>query len=193
MDLSYHSRNAVNAVRNRSRIQRSGVSCSGQKLWTADEDEIIRSLYPKYVEIMKRLPHRTYRACLTRARKLKVVDERPPYTMRELSVVRRLYPAGEREEILSLLPGRTWQQIGDLAGRHGISRLPKSFTPTGVLVLDQIRARCRELNYTMPDLDKMIRGKGYFGKANWYAGHIHYRDIGRAVNVLYGNLRVDWK
>ena len=137
--------------------------------------------------------HRTLAACKGRAKTLRVATPRPPLTARELSVVRRLYPAGERGELFAALPGRKWHQIADFARRHGIHRPRKSYKPTGIPVLDQIRTRCRDLNYTMPDLDRMIKGKGYFAKANWCIGHIHHRDIGRAVHALFGDIKADWK
>ena len=193
MDLSYHSRHAASAARLRKRIQREGYTMSGKKVWSQEEDELFRSLFPDYAAITKALPHRTYFACRGHARKLGIVTARPPFTAKELSLIRRLYPAAEREELLLLLPGRKWEQIKSLANRHGVHRLPKSFAPTGVPVLDQIRLRCRELNYSMPDLDKLIRGKGYFAKGNWCHGHIHHRDIGRAVRALFGDLKADWK
>ena len=193
MTLSYHSRNAANAARQRSRVQREGYTMSGQKVWNEAEDELLRSLFPDYKAIVKALPHRTYFACRTRARTLGLVVARPPFTAKELSLIRRLYPAADRDELLARLPGRDWGRITAFAQRHGVRRLPKTYKPTGVQVLDQIRSRCRELNYTMPDLDKLIRSKGYFGKANWSRGHIHHRDIGRAVRALFGELKADWK
>lgn len=122
-----------------------------------------------------------------------LVVPRPPFTARELSLVRRLCPTADRDELLKLMPGREWDHIKLLAKRNGIHRIPKSYKSTGVAVLDQIRSRCRELNYTMPDLDKLIRSKGYFRKANWSHGHIHHRDIGRAVRALFGDLKADRK
>jgi hypothetical protein len=193
MSLADLTRNAKSAERTRRRIKREGLTMKGDKVWTAEEDEVVRTTFPDYQAIRRVLPHRTYFACRTRARTLELVTKRPPYTARELSVVRRLYPTAEREVLMPLMPGRTWDQIANLAKRHGIHRAPKPFYPTGVTVLDQIRTRCRELNYTMPDLDKLIRSRGYFAKANWYNGHIHHRDIGRAINALFGDLKADWK
>lgn len=193
MSIAYLTRNANSAERNRQRIKREGFTIRGDKIWTTEEDEIVRFLFPSYPDIVGALPHRTLRACRTRARTLNLVTRRPPFTARELSLVRRLYPTAVREVLMPLMPGRTWDQIAKLATRNGIYRLPKPFLPTGITVLDQIRARCRELNYTMPDLDKMIRSRGYFGNANWSNGHIHHRDIGRAINALFGDLRADWK
>jgi hypothetical protein len=166
----------------------------GDKVWTVEEDEVVRSKYPDYAAIRKALPHRTYFACRARARTLRIVKERPPYTGKELSIVRRLYPKADREDILSSLPGRTWSQINDLANRNGIRRAPKPFKITGIKVLDQIRTRCRELNYSMPDLDKMARTKTYFAKAKWLIRNkINHRAIGRAVDALHGDIEADWK
>lgn len=193
MDLSHISSSAASAKRLRERIHRDGYTPRGLKVWSKDEDDVIRSCYPNYAAITEALPHRTLRACRGRARRLAVADTRPPFTAKELLIVRRLYPAGEQSQVLAALPGRDWTQIAKLANRHRIHRRPKSLKPTGVPVLDQIRERCRELNYTMSDLDKMIKGRGYFGGARWSSGHIHHRDIGRAVMVLFGEIRADWK
>ncbi|WP_028747966.1 hypothetical protein [Rhizobium mesoamericanum] len=193
MDLSYHSRNAASAARARRRIRREGTTMRGDKIWKTEEDDVVRSHYPDYAAIRRALPHRTYFACRNRARTLGIVKERPLYTTRELSIVRRLYPEGSKDDILSLLPGREWEAVKDFAKRHGIRRKPKPFKATGVVVLDQIRSRCRELNYTMPDLDKVAKTKRYFAKSSWLKGHIHHKAIGRAVRALFGDIKAEWK
>jgi hypothetical protein len=193
MDLSYHSRNAATANRLRERVKREGRTFNGLKVWSEEEDNKLRAHYPDYSAIASALPHRTYDACRARAREIGIVIRRPPFTARELSVIRRLYPSEERSEVLAALPGRDWVSVAKLASRHGIHRKPKPFKPTGVLVLDQIKERCRELNYSMSELDKMVRGKGYFRKASWCWGYLNDRDIGRAVRALFGDIKADWK
>ncbi len=193
MDLKKLSQHANAGQRARQRMQRSGVNMSGHKLWTPQEDEVITSLYPDYGAITKALPHRTYFTCRSRARKLGIVKQRKHFTAKELSIVRRHYPTATHEELLALLPGRNWAAIKYLARTHHIYRELKPFKETGVPVIDQIRERCRELNYKMPDLDKLVRTKSYFAKGSWHNGHIHHRAIGRAVKVLFGDLKADWK
>jgi hypothetical protein len=94
---------------------------SGQKIWTLYEDDLMRSLFPDYAAIRRAIPHRTYFACRARARALGLVIKRPQFTARELSVIRRAYPSGERDEIMALLPGRNWPQVRDFANRKGIT------------------------------------------------------------------------
>jgi hypothetical protein len=165
----------------------------GHKLWTSDEDEVVRSLFPDYRAMHEALPHRSYSGFRYKAKLLKLVKPRPQFTAKELSIVRRVYPNGTQKELLALLPGRAWPAIRKFAAHNGIYRERVPFRPTGVAVLDQIRSRCRELNYTMPDLDKLVKSKKYFSDAKWLSGHIHLRAIGRAVRVLFGDLKADWK
>ncbi len=192
MDLSNHSRHAASATRLRKRIQREGFTMDGKKVWTIEEDNIVRSLFPDYKAMLKELPHRSYSGFRYRAHVLDLVTRRPPFTAKELSTIRRFYPTAEREELLSLLPGRKWHAIASVAARNGIYRELKPFKVTGLTVLDQIRLRCRELNYTMPDLDKMARTKHYFEKAAWL-NYTSHRALGRAVDALFGDMKADWK
>ncbi len=111
---------------------------SGQKVWSEAEDEIFRSLFPSYADIVKALPHRTYFSRVEGMQEHGLVVPRPPFTVRELSLVRRLCPTADRDELLKLMPGREWDHIKLLAKRNGIHRIPKSYKSTGVAVLDQI-------------------------------------------------------
>lgn len=96
---------------------------SGDKVWTPGEDEIVRSSFPDYKAMGKALPHRSYNGFKYRAKVLKLVTERPPFTARELSIIRRLYPVAEKDELLALLPGRSWRSTRTVAVRHGLRRL----------------------------------------------------------------------
>lgn len=193
MDLADHSRHAAKATQSRKRIQREGFTMNGKKVWTNQEDDVVRSMFPNYKAICRALPHRSYSGIRYRAHVLDLVTRRRPFTARELSIIRRIYPTGDRQELEAQLPGRDWQAIAGVATRNGIHRKLKPFKVTGVAVIDQIRSRCRELNYTMPDLDKLVKSKKYFSDAKWLSGHIHLRAIGRAVRVLFGDLKADWK
>lgn len=44
------------------------------------------------------------------------------YTGKETTLVRRLYPRSTKQEIMKVLPGRSWTGIKDHAHRHGIKR-----------------------------------------------------------------------
>lgn len=193
MELSYHGRAAAKAIRSRERMQREGVTPGGHKLWTPAEDQIVRSLFPNYGALLKALPHRTYAGIRYRTMRLKLVKLRPGFTGKELSIIRRRFLQAGKDEIIALLPGHSWAAIIQFAARHGLRRPPKPLKLTGIKVIDQIKQRCRELNYSMSDLDKMARTKRYFQKACWLNGHIHHRAIGKAVKILFGDLKADWK
>lgn len=165
---------------------------SGAKLWLPAEDNAIRSLFPDY-EANSGAPTPIVR-CLPASRtRVGGCPAAQALDSKGASIIRRRYATAAKDELLELLPGRTWPQIVDVANRHRLFRDPKPYKPTGVEIVDQIRTRCRELNYSMTDLDKITRSKRYFAKAKWHGGHVHHRAIGRAVKVLFGDLKADWK
>ena len=55
-DLSYHNSNAASAKRARERVQRQGFTMNGKKIWSEEEDSLLRSHYPNYCAITKALP-----------------------------------------------------------------------------------------------------------------------------------------
>lgn len=52
-----------------------------------------------------------------------------------------------------------WRQITDHAQRSGFRRTKPSYRLTGWPLLDEVRLRCRDLDFTMADLDQMAGTK----------------------------------
>ena len=84
MNLSYHSRHAASAERLRKRNKREGYTMDGKKIWTREEDDIVRFLFPDYQAMAKALPQRSYSGFRYRAKVMGLVQTRPQFTAREL-------------------------------------------------------------------------------------------------------------
>lgn len=195
MDLRYLTANANTAQRMREHIRRQGCTMQGYLLWQEQEDQLIAQLYPDYKRITKALPHRTFSACKCRAHNLQVAKKIRMWKASEISLLRRVYSKGTKAELLLAFPDRNWRSISYAALRHKIMRARRPYKLTGVDILDQIRARCWELHLTMEDLDRMVRGSGYFTQKIWYGDKVpmNYNLIARAVKKLFGDLKIEWK
>lgn len=187
------ARNARSAQRTREEIKRRGFTMTGAKLWSEDEEKILRELYPDYKAICKRLPHRTHSACRYSCGQLKLTRPIHMWTAAEISLLRRVYTRGTKAEIAQAFPHLRWMQIKSIARWYDIHRARQPFLPTGIPIIDEIRSRCFELNYTMVDLDKLTHSR-YFARQCWHNnGHLHHRAIGKAIKVLFGEIRARWK
>jgi len=70
----------------------------------------------------------------------------------------------------------------------------KPYRPTGDALLDELRAECFRQNITMPDLDVIASGKGYFRDRAWGGarGYINMNRIVKAIRELGGTLSINW-
>lgn len=193
MSLSHYSRNARLAQINRERMKRTGVTPAGHKLWTKSEDTICRELYPDYQALRERLRGRTFSAIQARCRRLGIAKKTHVWTAREISTLRRIFPAATHDELLKAFPWATLRQIIGIAGYYGFRRQRKPYALTGHNVLDEIRSRCFMLRYSMRDLDEMCRSKRYFSNAQWHgAGWINHKAVAKAIKALDGKVRAEW-
>lgn len=103
---------------------------------------------------------------------------------------RRPYTSGATStEILELVPGKTMPQAWARARRSRFRHPRKPPRPTGLPVVDAVRRRAFELNLTMRDLDEITRSGSYFRSPRT----VVWRHVGRAIEALDGELRVDWR
>jgi hypothetical protein len=170
-----------------------GVTPSGSPLWTTEEDETCREYGNDYRVLKTKLPHRSYHALRKRCQSLGLRPRRDLITIKELSLLRRMSATATSDEIQAALPHKTRRQLDKLRQYYGICSKRRPFSPTGYLILDEIRSRCFELNYSMLDLDKLAKSKTYFRQADWRRSGLNYRAIGRAVAALEGELTVHWR
>ena len=191
-DLRAAQRNAEWAARMREIQKKRGMAGRNQ-LWTEEEDATCRRLYPDYKAIHKSLPHRSLRAVRGRGQKLGLAPKRNLITAAELSKLRRLYPTATRSELRSAFPQRSVGAIERLARYYRIWKRTKPLKPTGHALIDAIRARCHELNYSMVDLDDIAGTGKYFASARWCgAKKVAAAHVVRAVAALDGQLSVEW-
>lgn len=193
MRLMYAARGAASAYRARERMARTGRTPKGHWLWTEQEDDIVRALYPDYKALRKALRRRSYYALRGRVRTLGIVNRRHIWLATEVSRLRRLYPKADRLDILAAFPGLRWGQIAAKAGHVRVHRHRKRLVRTGHPLIDHIRERAFELNMSMVDLDAMARTKKYFQKAGWANGNLNRKALVRAVEALGGEVLVRWQ
>lgn len=192
MSIHYVVRGAAAAEAAREKMRRTGVSLSGEKLWTRPEDELLTALYPDYQKAVAELG-RSYFACRSRARYLGLTPVRFRWTAEMRSRLRKIYSTGSRQAIQAEFPTLDFDMVCAKARYFGFRRQRRSFKRTGQLVLDQIRRRCFDLNLSMGDLDAMAGTGHYFLKAAWLTGGVNGKAIAKAVQALDGELSVRWR
>ncbi|RVK40917.1 hypothetical protein [Sinorhizobium meliloti] len=193
MSLAFYARNARSADRARQRMQREGVTMSGAKLWTEEENAVLQQHFPNYEIMMQALPHRTRTAIRFRCGKLGLTRPKHVWMASEISLLRRLYARASKQEIMAALPGRSWISIKSAAEYYRFRRERKPYATIGVDALDALRQKCFECNMYMRDLDEIVGSKGYFRKALWRAnGRVDFRRVGRAIEALGGKVTAEW-
>lgn len=191
-DLYWGARGAATAQRMRQLIKRRGMTGNGHPLWTQDEIDTVKRMVPGYAPIVKKLKRRSYWAVRSRAQMLGLAPRRHVWTAAEISRMRKVYPSGNRAEIEAAFPGFAYLHIQSIASYHGIRRTRRRLKPTGYPIIDQIRDRAFELNYSMVDLDALISSRcTYFQKAGWHT-YLDHKRISLIVKELGGTLSVDW-
>ncbi len=174
--------------------ERTGTN-GRDRLWSPEETETLRRLYPDYRAAMKALPGRSYWAVRGHALKHGFARRRHVWTNIELARLRKLAAAGVSDtELVAGFPGLTRDQVIGKLRHHQIKRPRRRFKPTGYPLLDAIRDRCYQLGWSMVDLDEIAGTANYFRCQAWLDGRgVSIRRIAKAVKVLGGTLSVTWK
>ncbi|MBX4931265.1 hypothetical protein [Rhizobium bangladeshense] len=192
--LTYFARGAASAERARRRVQREGLTMSGDKLWTEDDLKIIGERWPNLDDIEKALPHRTRNAICAQCRKMDLrKKEQHIWSAAEISKLRKLYPAATIAEICATFPHSTWVNIRQVARYHGFRRNRKPFKPTGNQPIDGMLAKLFEANLSFSELDKELGTKRYFQKGKWRTARPNYNRFVKAIELLDGELSVRWR
>lgn len=192
MDLSFHNRTLTISMQVKERIRRTGYTPSGFKVWTAEEDEVVKSLYPLYAEMQLRFPERSLKSLHGRCERLGIAKKLHWWTGAEISKLRRLYPTASRVKIREEFPSGTWRAIEAAAKRHGMSRARRKYKRTGHHLIDAILARIEEIGWTLPDLDEEARTKKYFSNQGWRRSRPNIAKIALAVKALDFRLGIAW-
>jgi hypothetical protein len=192
MDLRQLAINAASAARARNRQRQAGFTIGGHRLWTEHERRVIAKHKPNYDRLCQLLPHRTRGAIIKEALSLGPKRFVRRWTAAEVSKLRKLYPSAPAEEICAAFPWACWINIRQLARYHGFRRKQKAYKITGIPALDDVRRRCFEIGWSMRDLDSAARTGRYFYCGGWSGKRINYRALGRAIEALDGQFRVQW-
>ncbi len=192
MSLAHHVQNARSAERMRERIRSSGMS-GGRSVWTEAERDVLRALAPDYKAVRRQLRSRSMRAIHAQSLRLGLAKSIHIWSAAEISKLRKMYPSASLKEIAETFSHSTLKNIRKVAYYHGFRRKRVEYKPTGIPLLDAVRKRCFEIGWTLKDLDKAAKTKGYFHKAHWRGRHINYRALGRAIEALDGVVHAEWR
>lgn len=191
MDFRYLYAGIASAERARNGIRRSGIVC-GHRVWLEEEVALLSRHHPDMRVLISALHPRTYKSIKQKAVKVGIARKYHCWTSAERLLLRKLYARAPREEILAHFPGIRWRSISDRAQTWGFKRLPNEYKSTGFPLLDLVRQRCRDLGYSMGDLDEMAHTGFYFRKSHWRSQKSPEIQIAKAVACLGGKLQIHW-
>jgi hypothetical protein len=174
-------------------MKRAGVTMKGQKLWDDAERQVLLDCRGDYKSMCRRLKHRTYNAIRWQHAKMGLQKSKHVWSAAEVAKLRKMYPKGSVEEISAAFPHSRWANICAQARYRGFRRENRlTYKLTGIAALDDVRRRCREIRWTMRDLDKAAKTGTYFQKAGWIRKRINHRALGRAIEALDGVIQAQW-
>lgn len=160
-------------------------------IWTADEDERLRALYPRYDLLRVALPHRSLSALKHRVRRLGIVRQRHIWTNIE---VRRLREAFDNHvpdrELEALFPGLRLGQIKAKAGHIQAPHRRAQRAIFEVQALDAIRHRAKARGLSYVELDRQARTGKFYQKSRRQP---MLKQIGRAAALLGGEVCIEWQ
>ncbi|MEH3125589.1 hypothetical protein [Agrobacterium cavarae] len=195
MDLRYLNHYAKHAQQSRERIRRSGFTMKGSRLWTGEEDEILRHHYPYYHKMLAALPHRNLSGVRWRCQKLGLKKTRHQWLASDLSKLRKLLRTEPRSVVKEQFPSHSWDAIRMVANYHGLfnETYQHRYKRTGEPMIDAVLERTEELRWTLRDLDEASGTGTYFRRQYWRQHKLKIQMIQRAVRALGGDLVVRWK
>ncbi len=120
MNLARASAYANTAARMRALNRTRGVTSLGYPLWTTEENETCRRLYPDYAKLRSALPGRSYYALRSRCKKLKITKPCRPWTGSETAKRRMLYATSSWDSLKAAFPRRAPKSIMERACAWGL-------------------------------------------------------------------------
>lgn len=174
------------------RMMISGTTLAGQPLWSESEVQILRAHAPDYNEIMERLPNRSFEAIRHKCNRLGLSRSIHLWTGLEIAKLRRLYPGAAKEVIIAAFPHSTWAQIKSSARRYGFRRDRLLLMDADHPIVDAIIKRCRQIGWSLPDLDAEAGTGSYFRNCNWKKHPPNFNALLKAIHALGGKFAVIW-
>lgn len=190
MHLSKQQRAALNAAAvNRAYMAKTGMTYSGQPLWTPKEIAILRRLYPDYQALVRALPKRTRKAIESKVWRCGLAKPRRIWSEPDFGIMKPLYVRGApMTAILNRLPSKTARQVWSKAANRKIRRPRRPPQPTGFAPVDAVRRRAFDLHISMTDLDAMAGRRNYFRSPRG----IDWSAVQRVLPYLGGQAAVSW-
>lgn len=190
MRLTRCQRAALNVgAANRAYMARTGMTYSGQRLWTAEEIDTLKRLYPNYEALTVAIPDRTRKAIGTKLQRCNLATPRRVWSEAEFEIMKPLYVKGApMSTILDRLPGKTARQVWAKASHHKVRRPRRPPRKTGLALVDEVRRRAFDLHFTTADLDAISARRNYFRRpkrTDWAA-------LQRVLPYLDGRATVFW-
>jgi hypothetical protein len=179
--------------RARARMRFVGATPKGHPLWTREENEIFRGLFPDYKALKKHLRRRSMEALRSHAYALKITKRQPRWTAAEVSRLRTLWRNAPKERIIAEFPRHTWYGIQGKARTFGVRRLPWQPKLTGQRMLDEIRRRAADLRISLGDLDRICTGRRYFANSSRRSQKPRRNVLLRAISALGGRVEIVWR
>lgn len=177
------------AAVNQAYMMRTGLTYSGQRLWTVEEIKTLKRLYPDYKALVLALPERTRSAIEAKAWRCRIARPLRVWSEAEFAIMKPLYIRGEpMPMILTRLPNKTARQVWAKAWNRNIQRPRRPPQSTGLATVDAIRRRAFDLHFSMVDLDIMASRRGYFK----YPRRTDWSAIQRVLPHIGGRIAVLW-
>lgn len=158
--------------------------------WSAGDDRIIKTFYPSYPQMQRRLVSRSYGAIRNRTRKLNIATTRHVWTNLDVAKLRKLYLQGAtRAEVAAAFPSLSQSQICSKATHIHLVRARRAPYVLGIPPLDEVRKQAALRGWTLRKLDKVAKTGRYFQQTT---RQIDWSHIAKAAEVLGGTIVFIW-
>lgn len=173
-------------------MKHSGKTQFGQWVWTKEEDDVVRRVYPDHARLQTLLRRRTPLAIKIRARGLGLGKPLCFWTANEITKFKRRYQEATKAELIAEFPRHDWKMMRRKAWKLGVRRPRYQPKTTGKPVLDQIRKRAADLRISLRDLDDICSSRSHFRRSTQCQSN--YRNVWlRAIAALGGRVEIVWR
>ncbi len=171
-----------------------GRSRAGCLVWSDEELETLRRLYPDYGALLRALPGRTKAAIENQAYQNRITIKRRAWTTGDNRLLKQLWASYKVREIADQM-GRCSSYIDKRARLLGLPPRSRPLKQTGMRNYDEIREVARQVKLTMKDLCEISGTSTYFIRPGDRARRRkpRYLSEAKAVEELGGKLVIDWQ
>lgn len=179
----------------RAKMLRTGLTPSGQPLWTDAEFAALRKHWPDRKKLRRALPRRTLRAIEHKAGKLGLrrAKRNHMWTAAEVARLKKMFPKATKAELLLAFPWAIWEDLSNQAqfqrskGADWVTRPKPKPLPTDVPAIDWVLDQAFAANISLVELDGLARTGTYFAAGRFRCGTV-WKHVARAVELFDGIL-----